>query len=89
VPATTPPLSAQWAIGIYAGPSPLCLAPAPGAANPVLSHRDVRDVPAAFVADPFMVHDGETWHMFFEVWNRVADRGELAHAVSRDALRWD
>ena len=89
MPATTPPLSAQWAIGIYAGASPFSLAPAPGAANPVLSHRDVRDVPAAFVADPFMVHEGETWHMFFEVWNREANRGELAHAVSRDALCWD
>jgi hypothetical protein len=88
-PARTPPLSAQWAIGIYAGATPLRLAPARGAANPVLSHFDVRDVPAAFVADPFMVRDGGLWHMFFEVWNREADRGELAHAVSRDALRWD
>jgi hypothetical protein len=87
-PASTPPLSAQWAIGIYAGASPTRLAPAPGAANPVLSHLDVRDVPAAFVADPFMVRDGGNWHMFFEVWNREAARGELAHAVSRDALRW-
>jgi hypothetical protein len=87
VPPRTPPLSAQWAIGIYAGASPLHLAPA--AANPVLSHLDVSDVPAAFVADPFMAHDGDLWHMLFEVWNRDADRGEIAHAVSRDALRWE
>lgn len=84
-----PPLAAQWAIGIYAGASPLRLAPAAGAANPVLSGGDVGDVPAAFVADPFMVREGGLWHMFLEVWNRESRRGELAHAVSRDALRWE
>ena len=77
-----------WSIGIYAGPSPLRLAPAPGASNPVLSAREVTDVPARFVADPFMMRIDDLWHMFFEVMNGANDLGEIGHAVSRDALTW-
>jgi hypothetical protein len=80
----------QWAIGIYAGASPLSLAPAAGAANPVLRGTALRNLPAAaFVADPFMLRQGDLWHMFFEVWNEDTGRGEIAHATSRDARRWD
>jgi hypothetical protein len=76
-----------WSIGIYAGASPLRLTPA-GASNPVLSARDVTDVPARFVADPFMLNIGDLWHMFFEVMNSANDLGEIGLAVSRDALTW-
>lgn len=77
-----------WSIGIYGGSSPLTLAPLPGVPNPVLSRDDVCDVPACFVADPFMVRDGGEWHMFFEVMNWRTGRGEIALAGSGDAVRW-
>jgi hypothetical protein len=77
-----------WSIGIYAGPSPLRLAPAAGPTNPVLSASHVTDVPARFVADPFMIRVDDLWHMFFEVLNSANDLGEIGHAVSRDALTW-
>jgi hypothetical protein len=77
-----------WSIGIYSGPSPLRLGPAPGARNPVLSARDVTDVPARFVADPFMLPINGQWHMFFEVLNGRNDRGEIGLATSRDGLAW-
>jgi hypothetical protein len=78
-----------FAIGIYAGPSPLALAPAPGVRNPVLTWRDVTDVPAIFVADPFLFRHEGAWLMFFEVMNERSYKGEIALAVSADGLAWD
>jgi hypothetical protein len=79
-----------FSIGIYAGPSPLELAPLPGAVNPVLTCDDVTDVLATFVADPFMVQVDGTWHMFFEVmsWRPGCRKGEIALATSRDGVKW-
>ncbi len=74
----------MWSISIYHGPSPFRLEPA----DPVLTKDSVTDVPAAFVADPFMLgHDG-AWHMFFEVMNAETNRGEIGLATSNDALSW-
>lgn len=78
----------EWSIGIHAGDSPLRLAPVPGVANPVLSRRDVKDADAAFVADPFMLREKGTWHLFFEVLNAATGRGEIGLAESADALVW-
>ncbi len=44
-----------WSIGIYEGDSPLALTPSPRIRNPVLTANDVTDVPAIFVADPFVI----------------------------------
>jgi hypothetical protein len=56
--------------------------------NPVLSYRDVSDVDASFVADPFMIREQGTWYMFFEVKNRTTGQGEIGLAESEDGLRW-
>jgi hypothetical protein len=77
-----------WSIGIYAGPSPLALAPLAGVDNPVLTAADVADVPAGFVADPFLLRRGGCWHLFCEVLNRESGRGEIAHATSGDGRSW-
>ena len=82
------PEAKQWSIGIYAGPSPFKLAPHRRARNPVLTPADITDVPAATVADPFMLRVAQTWYMFFEVWNRQTNRGQIGLAVSRDGLSW-
>lgn len=86
--ADAPETKLQWSIGIYAGPSPFRLAPLRRVGNPVLTPADVTDVPAETVADPFMLRVGQTWHMFFEVWNRHAARGQIGLAVSQDCLTW-
>jgi len=44
-----------WSIGIYTGETPLSLVPSKHTINPVLTARDVTDVKAEFVADPFMI----------------------------------
>src|SRR5262245_45863166 len=75
-----------WSIGIYAGKSPLQLAPA--GSNPVISAASVTDVSARFVADPFIYKVDGLWHMFFEVLNNENDRGEIGLATSRDGHSW-
>jgi hypothetical protein len=79
---------AVFAIGIYAGDTPFSLRPAPDVSNPVLTHRDVTDIPAAFVADPFMIRVGQTWHLFFEIMHARSGKGEIGLATSPDGRAW-
>src|ERR1043166_1230989 len=78
----------SWSIGIYAGESPLHLLPDKRIVNPVLTRADVTDIPASFIADPFMIRAGDTWHMFFEAKNIVSKNGEIGLALSKDGLAW-
>ncbi len=77
-----------WSIGIYEGRSPFHLIPSNDIVNPVLTGKDVTDVNAAFVADPFMIHDKESYYMFFEVMNRTSGHGDIGYATSTDAKNW-
>jgi hypothetical protein len=77
-----------WSIGLYAGRSPLALAPARGLGTPAMAREQVGDVPAAFVADPFMIRRGGLWHLFFEVLHHGSRQGEIGWASSPDARRW-
>lgn len=77
-----------WSIGIFKGPSPLELSSPPDLKNPVLTADCVNDVPAEFVADPFMVREGSLWYLFFEVMNRRTDQGDIGFATSEDGRRW-
>jgi hypothetical protein len=79
-----------YSIGVYVGPSPLSLGPPPGLRNPVLTRDSVTDVPASFVADPFMIEVDRTWYMFFEVmsWRGGSRKGEIGLATSADGFRW-
>jgi len=76
----------MWSISIYRGDSPFSLAPVN--AGPVLTKDSVTDVPAAFVADPFMLRHDNSFFMFFEVMNAERRCGEIALATSDDALSW-
>ena len=87
-----PRKEAIWSIGVYQGRSPFELAPA-AVAQPVLTAECVTDVVAAFVADPFWLRDPQAgapgrWHMFFEVMNWRANKGEIGLATSDDGLAW-
>ncbi len=77
-----------WSIGIYAGNSPFDLVSVEETENPVLTRESVSDIPAVFVADPFMVEADGLWHMFFEALNWQSDKGEIALATSKDGLTW-
>jgi hypothetical protein len=88
--ATTGPWNsdAVFSIGIYSGTSPFELAPHPEVRNPVLTHRDVSDIPATFVADPFMIRVDDTWYMFFEIMHAESGKGEIGLASSVDGRAW-
>lgn len=79
--------SREYAIGVYRGGSLRDLAPYSG--NPVLTGSDVDDARAKFVADPFMVKRNGRWYMFFEVWNKDTDQGDIGLAASDDGLDWE
>lgn len=74
----------MWSIGIYSGDSPLALAPAARAVNPVLTAAHVTDAPASFVADPFMLRGD----MFFEVMNGDTKKGSIGLARSKNGFDW-
>jgi len=74
----------MWSIAIYTGISPFNLEAAP----PVLTSSDITDIPADFVADPFMLRRNHTWYMFFEVMHSETKLGEIGLATSNDALNW-
>ena len=74
----------MWSIAIYTGSTPFNLQPA----TPVLTRSDVTDIPADFVADPFILHRNRTWYMFFEVMHSDTKLGEIGLATSNDALTW-
>ena len=78
----------EWSIAIYSGDSPVDLRPIDPANKPVLTRKDVTDVPARLVADPFMIRVKACWYMFFEVLNLKTGRGEIGCATSQDGLSW-
>jgi len=78
----------KWAIAIYIGESPFKLSSPKNINNPILTAEDVSDIPADFVADPFMLYDNENWYMFFEVLNLLKNVGEIGLAISNDGLHW-
>jgi hypothetical protein len=78
----------SWSIGIYSGDSPLRLSSPAGIQNPILSYKDVSDVRANFVADPFMIIEEGLWYMFFEIMNEDTHNGEIGLAISNDGFRW-
>ena len=54
--------------------------------NPILTAADVKDMPARFVADPFLIQEQGIFYLFFEVLG--VDRGVIGLATSADGLRW-
>lgn len=78
-----------WSISVLEGASLASLAPSPRCRHPALAAADVRDAPAEFVADPFLLSRDGRLHLFFELYHRKRRRGEIARASSADGLRWD
>ena len=79
-----------WSIAMYEGPTPFDLAPISVENKPVLTAADVDDVPALFVADPFMIEHESKWYMFVEVLNSDTHQGDIGLATSSDGgLNWN
>ncbi|MDH5325894.1 MAG: discoidin domain-containing protein [Gammaproteobacteria bacterium] len=80
--------AADWSIGIYEGSTPISAGPVSGVPNAVITAADVTDVPAGFVADPFLFRDAGTWYMFFEILNLNTSEGDIGYATSPDGYNW-
>jgi hypothetical protein len=82
------PKTSVWTLGIYAGPSPLQLRPAPNATNPVLTSSDVTNVKVDAVAHPFLVIKDRRYYVFFTAKDLKSDTGGIALADSSDGMKW-
>lgn len=78
-----------WSIGVYDGSTPFDLAVPENISNPVLTGKDVVDIDAKYVADPFMMFKNGKYFMFFEVLNRETDQGDIGYAESEDGKNWN
>ena len=67
----------MWEIGILDGLSPLEWKSDRQAWNPAVTARDVTDIEAEFVADPFMIRRKGVWHLFFEAFRKDRRLGEI------------
>ncbi len=54
--------------------------------NPVLTAADIKDMPARFVADPFLIQEQGKFYLFFEVLG--VDRGVVGLATGTDGRHW-
>lgn len=79
---------ANWSIGIMEGESVFSLHDFDRCPNPRFSSYDVSTPRSSFVADPFLIHEGNLWLLFFELFNTDRDRGEIGLAVSQDLCHW-
>ncbi len=55
----------------------------------VITANNVKDIKAAFVADPFLVKNNDEYYIFFEVYNLKTKKGDLAVAKSSDGQSWE
>jgi hypothetical protein len=81
------PAEGIWSIGIYdldVNGRSIKLHARQG--NPFLTAADVKDMPARFVADPFLIQEQGIFYLFFEVLG--VDRGVIGLATSADGLHW-
>lgn len=57
--------------------------------KPSIQASDVNDAPAEFVADPFIVKEDSRFYLFFEIFNKELERGQIGLAISADGLKWE
>lgn len=77
-----------WSIGIYSGNSPLNIKAPANIKNPVLTAKDITDIKAQFVADPFIVKTDSIFYVFFEAYNLKTEQGDIGCAESKDGYHW-
>ncbi len=88
VTPTRPRVPNNWSIGILRGAALEGLHSSQVCPNPVLTKKDI-DIPeSVFVADPFLVREAGEWFLFFELFNKLANKGEIGLATSTDLCSW-
>lgn len=77
----------DWAIGIIHGNYPFDFS-IKTLSDPVITAEDVSDVPATFVADPFLYFQKDKGYLFFEVFNGKTSQGDIGLAISDNYKDW-
>jgi hypothetical protein len=81
--------ASRWTLGIYTGPSPWQLSSPPGVRNPVLTSKDVSDLPNVdTLAHPFMVVERSKYYLFFTAKYHKTDASGIGLAESDNGLEW-
>jgi len=78
----------NWSIGILRGLALDSLLESSQCPNPVFSNLDLIPSESDFVADPFLVREGGSWHLFFESFNKLTNKGEIGVAQSHNLCTW-
>lgn len=77
-----------WSIDLVSGPSPFLTAPIKPGRSPLFSRHHIKAPPTSFVADPFIIRHGDSWQLFFELFNAETNRGEIGVAESPNLIDW-
>lgn len=86
--AVQPRKGQVFSIGIMQSASSIDLLSNTCPVTPVLTSADIKDLPASFVADPFMICVDKCWYMFFEILNSITRKGEIGYATSSNGKEW-
>ena len=78
-----------WSISIFKGSKVTNLEECTEVKNPVISYKDINDIRARFVADPFIIKEDDTLYMFFEVLDDKYSIGRIGVATSTDGCKWE
>lgn len=87
----TPPyvgLAKVWSVAVCKVDGPFSGDPLEVSPLQVLTADHVTDVQASLIADPFLMQEGETLYLFYEVLNDDTNQGDLAVSVSTDGEHW-
>ena len=84
----SPRAPSNWSIGILKGATLHALEERPECTNPIFTKHDVIAPESEFVADPFLIKEGSRWHLFFELFNKLTNKGEIGLAQSEDLCSW-
>jgi hypothetical protein len=57
--------------------------------KPSLKASDVTDVPAEFIADPFIICNNSLFYMFFEILDKTSGKGIVGLATSKNGDEWN
>eukprot|EP01134_Creolimax_fragrantissima_P008422 CFRG8422T1 len=79
----------SWAAGLAYGDHPFNLE---YSQVPSITCASISDIPAGFVADPFLLgpaEEGDEWTMFFEIMNNLDGSGDIGMATSLDLISWN
>lgn len=78
-----------WSIKVFSSDFPLSKPfSEKGLEIPTLQAKDVTDVSAEFIADPFIMFRDSLFYMFFEVFDKATNKGIIGLATSKDGVKW-